>query len=622
MVKLRKTLGFKISIPLIIITSIFILTIIIFNNNLFVKYGRDEINKKIYSKIKDIENNITRIESKALWVSSLCSEMSVVKKAYSEYYKTGDLETSSKLIEDEFVNINKAITTNIGEVPKIHFHLPPAISFIRCWTDKRGDDISSFRNTILEISKEHKPIQGIEVGRGGFVIRGIAPIFGDNGEYYGSVETLLPISTIVKNAKLSDDEEFAIFMHTDLLKIATDFLDKEASNVNNENPVIGNLILVNKTSEKFLIENVLENELNNGLTEITFFKQDSLQYAVFPIKNYNNKTEGVGVIQLNISELVNSINQSKRTNIILGTILITLIIILVVYFINILISKPIGKAVEALNKISRKEINLKVEENRTDEIGELNKSINEISKNFRSIIINIKETSTAVLGASSQLSSTAIQIAQNANEQSATTEEISSSMGEMLVTVQSNTQKAEKTGEISSKSAEEIENNNHTFLEAINSVFEISKKIAVISEIASKTDILSINAAIEAAQAGDAGKGFAVVAQEIRKLADNSRVAAKEIEKISLSSQNISKEAGEKLNKIIPEIIKSAQLVENIIVANREQSTSIEAINNAILQLVEITNENSAASEEMSASTEELEAQAEQLKEIISIFKI
>ncbi|MBN2890666.1 MAG: cache domain-containing protein [Bacteroidales bacterium] len=326
------------------------------------------------------------------------------------------------------------------------------------------------------------------------------------------------------------------------------------------------------------------------------------------------------------------INEKKEKNAaaLRQTIMLTLLIDFIIFiitliisgFVGIGISKPINTVKKAMIRISQKNINFEIKEKRNDEIGDLYNAINVINKNFNEIIANIQESTSAVLNASSQLTSTALQMAQNANEQSATTEEISSSMEEMLATVQSNTQKAEKTGEISSKSAYEIENNNQTFLEAINSVFEISKKIAVISEIASKTDILSINAAIEAAQAGDAGRGFAVVAQEIRKLADNSREAAKEIQKISLTSQNISKEAGEKLNKIIPEIIKSAQLVENIIVANREQSTSIESINNAILQLVEITNENSAASEEMSASAEELEAQAEQLKETISIFKI
>ncbi|MBN2663829.1 MAG: hypothetical protein JXR68_09290 [Bacteroidales bacterium] len=620
--KFKKSLGIKIAIPLIVLTSIFIVFLISANIRTLKNYGKKENHKNINSKIVEITNNIERIENKAMVISSICSELSVVKKAYKEYYASGDLQSSSIIIENEFTPISKTILSNTSINAKIHFHLPPAISFVRCWDTKRGDDISDFRNTVIEISKAHKPIIGIEVGRGGFVIRGIAPIFDENNNYLGSVETLFPISDIVSESKLSTAEEFAIFMKTDLLSIATGFLSDTASNVRNDKPIIGDLILVDKTSNNFIVENLPDLELNDGLNKITYCTVDSFEYAFFPIYNYNNIAQGVGVVQINISDMQASVKEASGTNLILGIILIILIIILVAIFTNYLISKPIATAVEAIKKISQKEINFKVKEVRKDEIGELYIAINEISHNFKEIITNIKETSSAVLNASSQLASTAIEMAQNSNEQSATTEEISSSMEEMLATVQSNTQKAETTGQISNNSAEQIKENNATFVEAINSVFEISKKIAVISEIASKTDILSINAAIEAAQAGDSGRGFAVVAQEIRKLADNSKAAALEIEKISSTSQIISKSAGEKLNKIIPEIVKSAELVDNIIVASKEQTSSIEAINSAILQLVEITNENSAASEELSASAEELEAQAEQLKEIISVFRI
>jgi len=133
---------------------------------------------------------------------------------------------------------------------------------------------------------------------------------------------------------------------------------------------------------------------------------------------------------------------------------------------------------------------------------------------------------------------------------------------------------------------------------------------------------LSINAAIEAARAGEAGKGFAVVSNEIRKLADKTKTASDKITKLSKNGQDISRIAGKALEKVIPEIIKSAELVNNIVSASREQQSGVEMINTSIQQLTETTNENSASAEEMSASAEELSAQAEQLKELISIFKI
>ncbi len=236
------------------------------------------------------------------------------------------------------------------------------------------------------------------------------------------------------------------------------------------------------------------------------------------------------------------------------------------------------------------------------------------------MIHGVKNISSSLAVASNQLSSASQGISERANEQASTTQEIATSMEEMLAMISSNTQNAEITGQTTGKSAKEIKQSNKAFLQTIKAVSEISKNISIITEIANKTDILSINAAIEAARAGEAGKGFSVVANEIRKLADKTKIASDEITKLSQNGQDISKIAGQKLEILIPEIIKSAELVDNIVTASREQQSGGEAINISIQQLTEITNQNSASAEEMSASAEELSAQAEQLKSLISVF--
>ncbi len=326
-------------------------------------------------------------------------------------------------------------------------------------------------------------------------------------------------------------------------------------------------------------------------------------------------------ITVSIDEVLEPVKLQTRIILIVSIISI-LIIIISAYLLSKSISEPIKKVVNAMKKISKKQIDFQITEKRNDEIGELYSSINEINTNFREIIININDTATAVSDASNQLSSASQDISSRANEQASTTEEVATSMEEILAMINSNSQNAEITGQTSTKSANEMKQSNVIFVQTIKSVSEISKKISIITEIANKTDILSINASIEAARAGEAGEGFAVVAYEIRKLADKTKIASDEINKLSKKGQKISKIAGKKLKNAIPEIIKSAELVNNIVSAGKEQQSGVENINISVQQLTEITNENSASAEEMSSSAEELSAQAEQLKELISVFTI
>ena len=248
-------------------------------------------------------------------------------------------------------------------------------------------------------------------------------------------------------------------------------------------------------------------------------------------------------------------------------------------------------------------------------------SLDEMVKSTSNMIGEFKIAIENIVLAGNQMQSVAMQISQGSTEQASSTEEVSSSMEEMVSNITQNTENARQTETIALQASRDIAEGNKSVLITVEAMKKIADKITIIGEISEKTDLLAINAAIEAARAGEQGKGFAVVAAEVRKLAENSQAAAKEINDLSKSSVRIADDSGQLLQKIVPDIQKTAVLVQEIAAASLEQSSGANQVNSAIMQLNTVTQKNAAAAEEMSSSAEELSSQADQLKSIISFFK-
>ncbi|MBU0927590.1 MAG: methyl-accepting chemotaxis protein [Spirochaetes bacterium] len=287
---------------------------------------------------------------------------------------------------------------------------------------------------------------------------------------------------------------------------------------------------------------------------------------------------------------------------------------------------------------------------RTDEIGTLYSSLHGTISKLRSVVAEVQEASMEVAANSGDLSSaskqmsvgidgissSSQQLSQGATEQAASAEEVSASVEQMSANIRQSADNAAQTEQIARKAAIDAKSGASTVLETMAAMRQIAEKIDIIEEIARQTNMLSLNASIEAARAGEHGKGFAVVASEVGKLAERSKVAAGEISDLSSRSVEIAEKAGAMLESMVPNIQNTAELIQEISVASKEQDSGAQQISKAITQLDSVIQHNAALSEEFSATSEQISSQAtmvadtaetlagqaERLRDAISFFKL
>jgi methyl-accepting chemotaxis protein len=340
------------------------------------------------------------------------------------------------------------------------------------------------------------------------------------------------------------------------------------------------------------------------------------------ISRYIPEFDWYMLMEVSKKQIVNPIFGMFISNLIWGLIITILTVVLVIIFTTNLINKPLDKITVFINSFAQGKLNADIQLNSNDEMGDLVNYLTKMQKKLIQTLNKITEGSNIITSASTQIKDSSQNMASGANEQAANIEEISGSMEEMLAKIAENKLNALDTEKIAYKAQANILLVHSSVNETSKAMEQINSKVSVISEIAAKTDLLAINASIEASRAGDAGKGFAIVAQEVRKLAEKSRDAAILISQLSRNSMLIAAKSIELLNDVMPDVEKTAKLVKEIAVASEKQNAGSQAVNRAIFQLSHVAQQNAASAEELAVSADVFNDQALLLNHNISYFDL
>jgi methyl-accepting chemotaxis protein len=286
------------------------------------------------------------------------------------------------------------------------------------------------------------------------------------------------------------------------------------------------------------------------------------------------------------------------------------------------ITRPIEQAVEVAERLAQGELTATLQVTSRDEVGRLQAAMRDLGMKLAETMTEVRSGAAALSAAAQQVAGTSQSLAQGNSEQAASVEETSSSLEQMASSIGQNAENSRQMEQMAMKGAREAEESGRAVLATVDAMKSIAERISIIEEIAYQTNLLALNAAIEAARAGEHGRGFAVVATEVRKLAERSQEAAREIGGVAGSSTKAAERSGQLIGELVPAIRKTAELVQEVAAASAEQSSGVAQINKALSQVDEVTQRNASGSEELASTAEELAAQAEALQQLVSFFRI
>lgn len=624
----------KIFAPLLIVTLVMIAGGFFSLNSQFNTLKESFVSLIIKGKVEDMQQSIVKMSGNALEQAALFSRMPAVVDAFA-VANMGDMKNpmdpkaqeAREQLRMALAPVLKGYKDTVGASFRAHFHLPTARSLVRVWREKQAkkngkwvdisDDLSSFRNTVIDVNRDHKAVQGIEPGRGGFTIRGLAPVTGTEGQHLGSVEVLIGFSGILKTIESSGDIKTLLYMDSKLLPITTKLQDQT------KNPIRdGKYVLVygqkNDATQTIATDDILQ----KGMTNTTISLAGDNALGAFPVKDYRGEVIGVIVLSMDIATQGAMI--STVMWVIMGIMLAMVIapVLIILWVLQKSIMNPMSDCTNIVSRISEGDLSHVDCEKRNDEMGTILGAMDTMSSKLNTTLRDVQQVSKDVSSECHGLANASEGLSQGATEQAAGLEQVSASMEEMSGSIRLASATALKTEKVAAKAAKDAEVGGQAVSRTLEAMKKIAEEISIIEDIARQTNLLALNAAIEAARAGEAGKGFAVVAAEVRKLAERSGNAAAGISELSSTSVAVAEEAGKLLEQIVPDIQSTAELIQEISAATAEQNSGVTQITGALQESDRVVQQNAAAASQVAEAASSLSDRVLQLDTSISFFKL